>query len=117
MGRLFFCQSASRAGIALGINREGTILAKVMLTGTMRCEPHEVDSVVALLPRHHRLSEAEPGCLSFELWQDELDPCCFHVSEVFRSEVDFAAHQDRTHSSDWGRVTKHMARDFNKRVL
>ena len=89
-------------------------MGKVLLTGTMRCEPHEIDTVLALMAKHERLSQAEPGCLQFELWQDELDPCSFHVSEVFRSERDFEFHQDRTHSSDWGRVTRLMTRDFTK---
>lgn len=90
------------------------IMGKVLLTGTMRCEPHEIDTVLALMAKHERLSQAEPGCLQFELWQDELDPRTFHVTEVFRSQADFEAHQERTHSSDWGRVTGHMPRDFSK---
>jgi quinol monooxygenase YgiN len=89
-------------------------MGKILLTGTMRCNADEVDAVLSLMAKHERLSLAEPGCLTFELWQDELDPCCFHVSEVFRSERDFEAHKDRSHSSDWGRVTRHMPRDFTK---
>jgi putative acetyltransferase len=80
----------------------------------MRCEPHEIDAVVSVLDTHIHLSRAEPGCLTFELWQDELDPCNFHMSEVFRSEEAFAKHQSRTQSSDWWRVTSHMPRDFTK---
>jgi len=89
-------------------------MGKVLLTGTMRCDADEIDAVLSLMAKHVRLSQAESGCLSFELWQDELDPCSFHVNEVFRSERDFEAHQERTHSSDWGRVTRHMPRDFTK---
>lgn len=84
-----------------------------MLTGTLRCAPDEIEAVLSLVPTHQRLSRAEPGCLDFDLWQDELDPRTFHVSEVFRSKRDFDAHQDRTESSDWGRVTAHMDRDFS----
>ncbi|MBW6417479.1 putative quinol monooxygenase [Celeribacter sp. PS-C1] len=85
---------------------------KVMLSGTMTCAAHEIDHVLALLPEHIRLSRAEPGCLQFDLWQDEVRPTEFHVTEVFRDARAFAAHQDRTQSSDWWRVTHHMARDF-----
>jgi quinol monooxygenase YgiN len=91
-------------------------MGKVLLTGTMRCEPHEIDAVVSLVDTHIRLSLNEPGCLTFELWQDELDPRSFHVSEVFVSENAFAKHQDRTQSSDWWRVTHHMPRDFKKSI-
>jgi quinol monooxygenase YgiN len=90
------------------------VMGKVILTGTMRCAANEIETVLALMAKHERLSQAEPGCLQFELWQDELDPRTFHVSEVFRSETDFESHQDRTHTSDWGRVTRHMPRDFTK---
>jgi quinol monooxygenase YgiN len=89
-------------------------MSKILLTGTMRCEPDEVDEVVSLIETHIGLTRDEPGCLSFELWQDELDPCNFHMSEVFRSEDAFTKHQDRTHSSHWGRLTRHMQRDINK---
>nr|WP_321509728.1 putative quinol monooxygenase [uncultured Celeribacter sp.] len=89
-------------------------MGRVLLTGTMRCAPHEVDDVVALLDLHRRLSRAEPGCLQFDLWQDELDPSLFHVHEVFRSESDFEAHQTRTRRSDWWRITHAMTRNFTR---
>jgi quinol monooxygenase YgiN len=89
-------------------------VSKILLTGTMTCAPSEVDGVLSLLPTHIRLSRAEPGCLQFDLWQDEVRPTEFHVTEVFRSEAAFQAHQARTQSSDWFRVTGHMARDFRK---
>lgn len=89
-------------------------MAKILLTGTMTCAPDEVDHVLALLPEHIRLSRAEPGCLQFDLWQDEVRPTEFHVTEVFRDARAFEAHQDRTQSSDWWRVTHHMARNFKK---
>lgn len=87
---------------------------KVLLTGTMTCDPDEIANVLALMPDHIRLSRAEPGCLQFDLWQDEVRPTEFHVTEVFRDARAFEAHQDRTHASDWFRVTHHMARDFRK---
>ncbi len=89
-------------------------MTKVLLTGTMTCAPSEVEDVLALMDEHIRKTRAEPGCLEFELWQDELTPTRFHVNEVFVSEVAFEAHQDRTQRSDWFRVTHHMSRDFSK---
>ncbi|SLN41870.1 Antibiotic biosynthesis monooxygenase [Aquimixticola soesokkakensis] len=87
-------------------------MSRVMLTGTLTCAPTEVEDLLSLMAKHIRLSRNEPGCLDFDLWQDELTPHVFHLSEVFRSEAALQAHQDRTHSSDWGRVTKDMRRDF-----
>lgn len=94
--------------------KEEHSVSKILLTGTMTCAAHEVDHVLALLPEHIRLSRAEPGCLQFDLWQDEVRPTEFHVTEVFRDARAFEAHQDRTRNSDWFRVTGHMARDFKK---
>lgn len=89
-------------------------MSKILLTGTMTCAPDEVEAVLSIMPTHIRLSRAEPGCLQFDLWQDELRPCEFHVTERFRDERAFEAHQDRTRASDWFRVTGHMQRDFKK---
>ncbi|WP_245781102.1 putative quinol monooxygenase [Celeribacter neptunius] len=89
-------------------------MSKILLTGTMTCAQDEIESVVSLLPMHIRQSRAEPGCLQFELWQDELKPTEFHITEVFRDERAFEAHQDRTRNSDWFRVTGHMMRDYRK---
>lgn len=89
-------------------------MTKILLTGTMTCAAHEVEDVLALMDDHIRKSRGEPGCLQFELWQDELNPRHFHVSEVFVSPAAFEAHQDRTSGSDWFRVTGHMSRDFKK---
>lgn len=87
-------------------------MSKILLTGHMSCAAHEVEAVLSVMEEHIRLSRAEPGCLQFELWQDELTPTRFNVSEVFRDAAAFEAHQARTERSDWFRVTGHMARDF-----
>lgn len=87
-------------------------MTKVLLTGTMTCAPHEVEDVLAVMPAHIKQSRAEPGCLEFELWQDELRPTEFHVSEVFRDSAAFEHHQERTRASDWWRITHDMHRDF-----
>ncbi|MCA0045013.1 putative quinol monooxygenase [Celeribacter litoreus] len=89
-------------------------MSKILVTGTMTCDPSEVDAVLSLLPVHIKLTRAEPGCLQFDLWQDEVRPTEFHVTEVFRSEAAFEAHQERMRNSDWFRVTGHMERDFKK---
>ncbi len=89
-------------------------MSKVLLTGTMTCAPSEVDDVLSVMADHIRKSRAEAGCMQFELWQDELTPTAFHVSEVFLSEAAFAKHQERTQGSDWWRITRHMSRDFKK---
>jgi quinol monooxygenase YgiN len=83
----------------------------VGLTGTIRCAPSEVESLRAAIAEHVRLSRAEPGCLAFKI-SDTPDPCAFAVSERFRDDAAFAAHQVRTRASTWWQITGHMPRDF-----
>lgn len=63
------------------------------------------------LPEHIRLSRAEPGCLKFEVTQDD-DPLIWRVSECFASAADFEAHQARVKASEWGLATQGIARDY-----
>ena len=81
------------------------------LAGTLTCRAEEVDVVLAAAAEHIRLTRAEPGCLAFDITLTER-PGVFAVSESFRDRAAFDAHQRRTGSSDWWRITGHMARDF-----
>lgn len=69
-------------------------------------------AVRAALPEHIALTRAEAGCLSFEVAEDPAQPGRFQVSEVFASEACFQAHQLRTQSSDWARITEGIARHY-----
>ena len=83
----------------------------IRLTGTLLCAPHEADTVRAALPRHLRLTRAEPGCMAFDV--TETAPCVFSVSKCFADRAAFEAHQARTRASDWWQATRHMTRDFS----
>ena len=73
------------------------------LTGRLICQDAgQMMTALSLLPDHIRLSREEPGCLHFDLWQDE-DPLVWHLSELFVDADAFAAHGARTKASDWGR--------------
>ncbi len=87
------------------------VTGEVALTGTIRCSPDEAESLRAAIPAHVALTRAEPGCLAFDI-RPTADPCIFAVSERFRDEAAFQAHQARTRASDWWRITSHMPRDF-----
>lgn len=86
-------------------------MAVIRLTGTLLCAPHEADTVRAALPRHLRLTRAEPGCMAFDV--TETAPCVFSVSKCFADRAAFEAHQARTRASDWWQATRHMTRDFS----
>lgn len=86
---------------------------RLTLSGFLICRTlEEADRTAALLPEHIRLTRAEPGCLRFEVWRSQADPCRFAVSEAFIDRAAFAAHQARVAGTDWARATKGIPRDY-----
>ncbi|QIM19180.1 antibiotic biosynthesis monooxygenase [Leucobacter coleopterorum] len=87
-------------------------MTEVRLTGKLICATAEEAALVAtLLPHHVELTRAEVGCLSFEVTQT-ADPLVWSVNERFDSEAAFQLHQDRVATSEWGRQTAGIARDY-----
>lgn len=100
---------------------EGTpvVLQKplIALSGRLTCaDAGQLMTVLALLPDHLRQSREEPGCLRFDLWQDD-DPRIWHLSELFLDAEAFAAHGERSRDSAWGRESASFARDFHRREV
>lgn len=87
-------------------------MGHVHLSGHMQATLDRVEAVKAALPEHIRLTRAEPGCLKFEVWQDETDPARFEVSEIFSDRAAFDAHQARAGASDWARITAGLPRHY-----
>ena len=86
-----------------GCEAEGPTIAldrpMIALTGRLICaDPAQLMTALTLLPDHVDQSRAEPGCLRFDLRQDE-DPLVWHLSELFTDGEAFAAHQQRTKAS------------------
>ncbi len=98
---------------ATGPDRGARPGPRVRLTGFLLCRtPEEADRVAALLPEHTRLTRAEPGCLRFEVWRSQADPCRFAVSECFRDRAAFEAHRARAATTIWARATRGIPRDY-----
>ena len=88
-------------------------MTRVSLTGFLVCRSlEEADRVSGLLPEHIRLTRAEPGCLRFEVWRSQADPCRFAVSETFRDRAAFEAHQSRAAATIWAKATKGIPREY-----
>lgn len=86
---------------------------EVHLQGRLICpSADDLGLVLAALPEHMRLTRAEPGCIAFRVEQDADAPLIFHVQERFRDQEAFDAHQARVRTSDWGRLSAHIPRDF-----
>ena len=82
------------------------------LSGRMICaDADQADAIRRNVQRHIQLSRAEPGCLSFEVWQT-AGPLVWRVEERFASAVAFEAHQRRTRASDWWAATAGIVRAY-----
>ncbi|SCY38830.1 GNAT family N-acetyltransferase [Paracoccus tibetensis] len=89
----------------------------VALHGRLICrDAAQMMLALDLLPEHARLSRAEPGCLRFEIAQDD-DPLVWTLDEVFADKAAFAAHQDRARASEWGLRSTDLGRDFHRHAL
>lgn len=85
------------------------------LTGRLICpDAAQVVMALSLLPDHVRLSREEPGCLRFDLWQDQDDPSIWHLSELFVDADALAAHAARTRNSRWGQQSAAIGRDIRQ---
>ena len=71
----------------------------------------EADLIRSYLPDHIRLSRAEPGCLSFNVYPTD-DPLVWRLEESFSDQAAFEAHQARTRAGAWYKATAHLRRDF-----
>ena len=87
-------------------------MGEIVLNGSLICKNvTEREAVEQHLPRHVALTRAEAGCLSFDVSQTS-DPMVWTVAERFVDSAAFAAHQARVATSDWGRATAGITRDY-----
>ncbi len=86
---------------------------KLYLTGYIDVPADRLDAVTEALPLHIELTLAEPGCISFEIEPSNSVPGRFMVSEVFKNQAAFEAHQIRNRSSAWFKVTEGIPRNFS----
>lgn len=84
----------------------------VTLEGYIQVPEDRLDDVRTALVEHIKLTRAEPGCLRFEVVASQTKMGRFDVSEEFLDKAAFEAHQARVKSSDWGRITQGIPRDY-----
>ncbi len=85
---------------------------RVFLSGYLDVPPDRLGAVRAALQQHIARTRAEPGCIAFEVVEDDDRDGRFHVSEIFDNQAAFDAHQARTQSSAWFEATQGIARHY-----
>lgn len=84
----------------------------IRVRGQLVCMTAEEAAAVAWHRAEHiRLTQAEPGCLTFDIAPTD-DPMVWEVIESFRDRAAFDAHQARTRDSAWFAATRTILRDF-----
>lgn len=92
-------------------------MSAVALKGLLVCANRDEAAVVLRhLHRHIELTNAEAGCLQFDV-EPTNDPFVWEVSERFVDQEAFDAHQARVLASEWGRATSHITRDYVVQVV
>ena len=84
----------------------------VTLTGFITVPHDRLDAIRAELVTHIRLTRQEPGCINFDVTEDENIEGRFNVSEEFSSAEAFKAHQARVKVSDWGAISAGIPRSY-----
>ena len=84
----------------------------VILSGHLDVPDADIEVVESHLPTHIHLSRVEDGCISFNVHVDPQNPNRYLVDEEFADQTSFEAHQARVKSSDWGRATAHLQRQY-----
>lgn len=64
------------------------------------------------LPIHIGATRSEIGCMVFNVEEHESELGRFDVYEDFESSEAFRYHQKRVQESEWGAVTKNVARYY-----
>ncbi len=85
---------------------------KIQLIGYIDVPTDRLAEVGAALPEHIRLTHAETGCISFNVTPSPNVAGRFDVAEVFVDRASFDAHQERTRTSNWAKVTKDIPRQY-----
>lgn len=87
-------------------------MSKVTLSGYIIVADTDLAAVRQALPEHQLLTQAEKGCLVFNVTPSQSHPNRFDVYEEFVDQNAFDLHQARVKASAWGRITVNVARHY-----
>lgn len=90
-----------------------------IVLGIIKVKPQHLDEFLENVRRHAANSLLEPGCVRYDVLQDQQDPTTVCLYEMFRSEADLDFH----HAQDYYRAWMATSRDwrdgssYTRRVL
>ena len=72
----------------------------------LQINPEYLDVFIEEIMEHARLSVGDPGCLLYDVVQDQEDPNLLYVYEVFVDEVAHEAHRNAPYNTKWRDTVK-----------
>lgn len=80
------------------------------VTVSVRVKPDRRDEFLAAITRQAEISrELEPGCLRFDILEDESNPLAFLLIEVYSEPSDlYKTHRETPHYAVWNEVASEV---------
>ena len=73
----------------------------LLIVGTVRLPPHNLEAARPIMKRMADISRAEEGCLEYGYAEDILDPGLIHVKEMWTDQIALDRHFAAPHLSEW----------------
>lgn len=74
---------------------------------SVKIKPDKVDQFLSVIEDDSICSvRDEPGCVRFDVLQDQSDPLQYYFFEVYRDEAGFQAHTQTPHLARWREAAK-----------
>ncbi|MDG3003419.1 putative quinol monooxygenase [Paludisphaera mucosa] len=72
-----------------------------VVIANIQVKPESIEAFREACVENSRGSIQEPGCLQFDVLQQQDDPTKFALFEIYRGPDDFAAHKETSHYAAW----------------
>ncbi|MEJ2741180.1 MAG: antibiotic biosynthesis monooxygenase [Gammaproteobacteria bacterium] len=94
------------------MHQKGETLGIVTLRGYIVVPDQDLAAVIAALPKHIENTNAESGCVQFQVSPDKENRNRFNVFEKFKDKKAFEYHQQRTAGSHWAVASARAKRHY-----
>ena len=87
-------------------------MPKLTIVASIRAVPDKIERVKVELEKLIRITRAEPGCIQYDLHQDNEDPAHFLFYETWESRELWQAHMNAPHLAAFKEATEGAVAEF-----
>ncbi|WP_251359202.1 putative quinol monooxygenase [Kangiella sp. TOML190] len=88
-------------------------MSRLTIFAKIKAKSDEVELVKSELMQLVSISQAEPGCIQYHLYQDNGDPSYFIIHEVWQSRDYWEKHVNRQHLADYLKAVDGAVEEFS----